>query len=164
MELRFIKATENDIHVIAHLADVIWKKHYPDIITMEQIDFMLMEMYSPQALLKQMKEGHHFTLAYMADAPVGYISIHSKDDKNYFINKFYVLVSQHRQGIGGKLFRHVLNQIPQAQTIELAVNRMNYKAVNFYFKQGFTIKNSFDLHIGQGFYMNDFLMIKTIGQ
>ncbi len=162
MELRFIKATENDIPIITYLADVIWKKHYPAIITIEQIEYMLTQMYSPDALLKQMKEGHQFTLAYLDDAPVGYISIHTKDDKNYFINKFYVLVNQHRQGIGSQLFHHVLNQIPQAQTIELAVNRMNYKAVNFYFKQGFTIKNSFDLHIGQGFYMNDFLMIKTV--
>ena len=163
MNLTFKKTDEHHIPIIAHLADVIWKKHYTTIITMEQIVFMLNEMYSPTALLQQMNEGHQFTLVYANEIPVGYISISTKDGKNYFIHKFYVDVNAHRKGIGSQLFEHVLTHLPQAQTIELAVNRINYKAINFYFKMGFTIKHSFDLHIGNGFYMNDFMMIKTLG-
>ena len=39
------------------------------------------------------------------------------------------------------------------------VNRMNYKAVNFYFKSGFTIEKVADFDIGDGYFMNDFVMI-----
>jgi hypothetical protein len=44
----------------------------------------------------------------------------------------------------------------------LTVNRKNYKAINFYFKNGFTIKEIADFDIGNGFFMNDFIMIKKI--
>ncbi len=162
MKLTFKKAEEKDIPIINQLADVIWKKHYPSIITMEQIDYMLDKMYSTAALAEQMKQGHQFTLVYLENVPVGYISISTENGKDYFLNKFYVLTDIHRKGIGAKLFEHVLNQIPNAETIELAVNRINYKAINFYFKLGFTIKYSFDKEIGVGFYMNDFMMIKRI--
>jgi diamine N-acetyltransferase len=162
MSLIFKKATEKDIPIIAQLADVIWRKHYTSIITLGQIDYMLNKMYSPVELLKQMKEGHQFTLAYVNETPVGYISLSTKDNKNYFLNKFYVLVDEHRKGIGSQLFNYVLKQMPDAEAIELAVNRENYKAINFYFKLGFTIKHTFDLDIGGGYFMNDFLMIKKL--
>ena len=45
------------------------------------------------------------------------------------------------------------------QTIRLQVNRMNYKAINFYFKHGFVIEKVADFDIGDGYFMNDFVMI-----
>ena len=84
------------------------------------------------------------------------------DGKNYFLHKFYIEVNDQAKGIGSKLFAHVLEQMPNAETIELYVNRENYKTVNFYFKHGFVIKKTIDQDIGEGFYMNDFVMIKKI--
>ena len=162
MEIKFRKADIGDIPVIAQLADAIWRKHYPSIISIAQIDYMLKEMYSQQALQEQMKEGHQFTLVYVNEIPSGYISVSSHDRRNYYINKFYVDVNEHRKGIGSLLLQHIIKQLPDAETFELAVNRENYKAVNFYFKNGFTIKHSFDLHIGNGFYMNDYMMEKKL--
>ena len=160
MNITFIKASQKDIPIIAQLADKIWNEHYISIITKQQIDYMLGEMYSPESLLKQMNEGHQFTLAYINDKPAGYISLSTKDDRNYFLHKFYVDVSEHRKGIGSNLFEYVLNKLPADCIIELAVNRENYKAINFYFKHGFIIKHTIDLDIGGGFFMNDFLMVR----
>ena len=162
MNITFIKASQKDIPIIAQLADKIWNEHYISIITKQQIDYMLGEMYSPESLLKQMNEGHQFTLAYINDKPAGYISLSTKDDRNYFLHKFYVDVSEHRKGIGSNLFEYVLNKLPADCIIELAVNRENYKAINFYFKLGFVIKHTIDLDIGGGFFMNDFLMVKVV--
>ena len=162
MNLNFKKATKNDAQVINELAVRIWNKHYLSIITQEQIDFMLEEMYSVKNLLLQMDAGHEFTLVLNGDQPIGYISLENKDGKNYFLHKFYVEVEEHGKGVGTKLFDYVLKQIPGAETIELFVNRINYKPINFYFKNGFTIKSVIDQHIGNGFYMNDFVMIKKI--
>jgi hypothetical protein len=39
---------------------------------------------------------------------------------------------------------------------------MNYKAINFYFKNGFVIESLLDLNIGEGFQMNDFVMTLQI--
>lgn len=160
MELVFKTATPEDVDDIAQLADKIWKVHYPSIISIEQIEYMLNKMYSSEALLKQMELGHVFTLVYLNNLPLGYVSISTNDNKNYFLNKFYILVDEHKKGIGSELFNYLLNKIKDAETIKLTVNRQNYKAINFYFKNGFTIKEIADFDIGNGYFMNDFVMIK----
>jgi ribosomal protein S18 acetylase RimI-like enzyme len=162
MNLKFRKASTDDVILIAQLADRIWRKHYITIITLEQIDFMLNTMYSADSLVKQMKEGHQFTLVYNGEIPIGYISLSTNDGKNYFLHKFYVEVNEQGKGFGSQLFLYVLEQMTTAETIELCVNRENYKSVNFYFKHGFVIKKVIDQDIGIGLFMNDFVMIKKI--
>lgn len=162
MNLKFRKAISSDAALIAQLADSIWRKHYSTIISTEQIDYMLQSMYSTESLLKQMEDGHQFTLVYNSETPIGYISLSTKDNRNYFLHKFYVEVNEQGKGIGSSLFKSILREMPNAETIELTVNRQNYKAVNFYFKNGFTIKEVEDFNIGNGYFMNDFVMIKKI--
>ena len=162
MNITFNRATEKDIPTIAALANKIWNEHYISIISQQQIDYMLHEMYSSESLLQQMTEGHKFTLALIDNIAAGYISLSTRDHQNYYVNKFYVDVFEHRKGVGSGLFNHVLKQLPSAKTFELAVNRENYKAINFYFKLGFVIKHTIDLDIGGGFFMNDFLMVKVV--
>lgn len=162
MNLKFIKATSTDVTLIAQLADSIWRKHYSTIISTEQIDYMLKSMYSTESLLKQMADGHQFTLVYNSETPIGYISLSTKDNKNYFLHKFYVEVNEQGKGIGSRSFKSILEEMPNAETVELTVNRQNHKAINFYFKNGFTIKEVADFNIGNGYFMNDFVMIKKI--
>jgi len=162
MNINYKKASANDIPVISGLADRIWRKHYPDIISVAQIEYMLKNMYSEADLLKQMNEGHEFTLVYNDNKTVGYSSTSTKNNKNYFLHKFYVETENHRKGIGSQLFDHILKQLNTPQTIELTVNRKNYKAINFYFKKGFVIKEVADFVIGSGYFMNDFVMVKVI--
>jgi ribosomal protein S18 acetylase RimI-like enzyme len=162
MNLEFKEARVEDIPVIRQLADNIWREHYISIITMEQIDFMLSKMYSAESLLEQMREGHTFTLVYEKEKPLGYISLNTKDYKHYFLYKFYVEVSDQGKGIGSALLNHTLKELEAAESIELTVNRQNYKSINFYFKHGFVIKEVADFDIGGGYFMNDFVMIKKI--
>lgn len=162
MDLNYRRATETDVIIIAQLADRIWRRHYITIITLEQIEYMLKTMYSKESLLRQMQDGHRFTLVYNGTTPVGYISLSSKDSKNYFLHKLYVETDDQGKGVGSALFEYVLSQMPGAETIELTVNRQNYKAINFYFKKGFVIKEVADFDIGNGYFMNDFIMIKKL--
>ncbi|MBL7889977.1 MAG: GNAT family N-acetyltransferase [Bacteroidia bacterium] len=162
MELEFKKASKADAEVIANLADKIWRKYYIDIISIEQIEYMLRKMYSIESLTQQMDNGHQFMIAYKKGLPVAYISTSSADSKNYFLHKFYVDTDLQREGVGSQLFECVLSDIQSAETIELTVNRQNYKAINFYFKNGFKIKEVADFDIGNGYFMNDFIMIKQL--
>jgi ribosomal protein S18 acetylase RimI-like enzyme len=68
--------------------------------------------------------------------------------------------TEQRKGIGSTFLKHILEQIPDSESIELTVNRQNYKAINFYFKTGFIIKDVADFDIGEGYFMNDFIMIR----
>jgi ribosomal protein S18 acetylase RimI-like enzyme len=162
MNLTFKPASSQDTELIASLADKIWRKHYIDIITIDQIEYMLRKMYLADSLKKQMDEGQLFTLVYDNGSPCGYISISSKDKQHYFLHKFYIDNEKQRGGIGAELLRHVLSTLTTPRTIELTVNRQNYKAINFYFKNGFVIKETADFDIGNDYFMNDFIMIKHI--
>ncbi|MES2286146.1 MAG: GNAT family N-acetyltransferase [Bacteroidota bacterium] len=162
MNLLFRKATTQDIPLIAELADSIWRKHYINIITLQQIEYMLKSMYSTESLLQQMTEGHVFTIVFADEKPIGFASINRKDKGNYTLHKFYISPDYHGNSIGTKLFINLLSELNPFESIQLTVNRQNYKAINFYFKIGFIIKEIADFNIGNGFFMNDFVMIKRV--
>jgi ribosomal protein S18 acetylase RimI-like enzyme len=163
--LRYKKADLDDINIISFLAEKIWKKHYTDIITEEQIRYMLEKMYSEENLLQQMKEGQDFTMVYFEDIPAGFISISTKDKMNFFIHKFYIDLNCQGTGIGTQMLGYIFQtSLKNAHSVELTVNRKNYKSINFYFKNGFKIKEVADFDIGNGFFMNDFIMIKEFNE
>jgi diamine N-acetyltransferase len=161
MNYSFRPAAEDDAGVISQLGRKIWFDHYPGIISNEQIEFMLADRYSTGAILKGMRQGEQYYLAFGENGPqaVALADIELKGD-SYFLHKFYVDVSQHRTGIGTQFFEYIMARIDYHRFIRLQVNRLNFKAVNFYFKMGFIIESTGDFDIGGGYYMNDFVMLK----
>jgi GNAT superfamily N-acetyltransferase len=158
--LSFRPATEADIPALGELARKIWCKWYITIITQAQIDYMLERSYSAEGLKKQMTvENSHFSLAYVGEELVGYASVQTTDGKSYFLDKFYVDTEKHKQGIGGKFLAY-LEEIYTPEIIRLRVNRRNFVAINFYFRNGFVIEKVDDLTIGEGYSMDDFIMVK----
>ena len=150
---------ENDIPELSELAVKIWNAYYPEVITQAQIDYMLGQSYTAEALRKQMQDDKHvFTGAYLDGKMAGYISVSTDGLGEYFIHKLYVDTSFHRKGIGSALFEYVFDKT-NFTAIRLTVNRHNYKAVNFYFRIGFIIEKVADFDIGNGFVMNDFVML-----
>ena len=163
VNIHFKKATLGDIALIAQLADSIWRRHYPTIISLAQIDYMLALMYSPTAIAQQMQQGQHYTLIYNDSEAVGYYAVSEKEVRHYFLHKFYIDTTKHRQGMGAVALQYMLDNDCQGyESICLQVNRRNIKAVNFYFKQGFVIDHAMEFDIGQGYTMDDFVMKKRI--
>lgn len=153
-------ATPDDIPVIRDLAHTIWWAHYPDIISPEQITYMLDLMYSTETLRRQMtEEGVQFWLVEPAAAPLGFIAVGKKDPGSYFIHKFYLLQAEQGRGLGSAAFHALQGLYPDLRELRLTVNRRNFKSINFYFKAGFRIEACLDLPIGNGFTMNDFVML-----
>jgi len=152
-------ASENDFVTIEKLARIIWDEHYTPIIGAEQINYMLKEMYSTEALKKQTLAGQKFHLIINENKETGFISVSSTDNKNYFLNKFYILQEKQNTGLGTSVFKQVFEDLYTPENIRLTVNRQNYKSVNFYFKLGFKIEKVEDFDIGNGYFMNDFVML-----
>ncbi|MBK9637364.1 MAG: GNAT family N-acetyltransferase [Bacteroidetes bacterium] len=157
MQVREAQPTE--IPIIHALARKIWMAHYPSIISMEQIEYMLEKMYSKTALQQQLTEGHRFFILSDEKIDLGYLSFSQTEKGNYFLHKFYIDTQHHRKGLGHFFFDTVFNAIYDLKTIRLTVNRTNLKAINFYFKKGFTIEEVKDFDIGNNYFMNDFVML-----
>jgi len=160
VNVKLIPVDQNGLVELQQLAIKIWNQHYPEIISQEQIDFMLQKNYNPEALLQQMQEGQQFFFIVSENQKIGFFSMSIKEDGSYFIHKFYIDKTQHRQGIGSLAFARALEIFPDARIIRLQVNRMNYKPINFYFKLGFRIEYAADFDIGDGYFMNDFVMVR----
>ena len=153
------EAQHSEIPIIHALARKIWMDHYPSIISMEQIEYMLEKMYSENALKQQLTNGHRFFILGEGKTDLGYLSFSQTEDGNYFLHKFYIDTQHHRKGLGHYFFDTVFNAFPNLKSIRLTVNRTNLKAINFYFKKGFTIEEVKDFDIGNNYFMNDFVML-----
>jgi diamine N-acetyltransferase len=151
----------SDIPAVSQLAERIWRAHYPGIISSEQIEYMLALMYSPASLKEQVQKGHRFWLIEDNAALAGYIAVEPKEPGHFFIQKLYVEQVAPRRGLGSALLNHAIS-VFKPRTLSLAVNRKNYKAINFYFKHGFTIEQPVVNDIGGGFVMDDFKMKRLL--
>lgn len=159
------KAREKDIEVIRTIANSTWYDTYSSIISLDQIEYMLAEMYSAATLLSQFQEGYTFLIAEENDTNVGFagFSLTDPEKRIYKLHKLYVLPTAHGKGVGKLLMNEVVNiaKAGGGVSLELNVNRNN-KAAAFYEKAGFKIKETVDISIGNGFFMNDYVMEKPI--
>jgi GNAT superfamily N-acetyltransferase len=126
---------------------------------------MLHMMYSTEILTKQMQEeNHRFLLAKNNDTTIGFAGFSPYEKETWKLHKLYVLPFQQQTGTGKKLLQEVEKQAKEngAASILLNVNRQN-KAKDFYMHLGYHIHDSGDFSIGQGFFMNDYIMKKKLG-
>lgn len=164
-EASIIKAGEADLQTIRDMAEVVFRHTYRDILSPGQMEYMMDWMYSLPNLSRQLSEGHVYYLAYSDGKPSGYMSVqlegHDEDNTAvYHLQKLYVMPSEQGKGIGKALFGQALEHARasgQRCRMELNVNRNN-PAVGFYQRQGMKILRQGDFHIGNGFYMNDYIM------
>lgn len=156
------KATLADCPLIRTLASKIWEPTYESILSREQLDYMFEMMYSLESLSRQMNVLHHQFFLIDADGiPSGYLSIETVEENLYEFQKVYSLPSLHGSGIGrfiieqGIAYLKTIHSTPF--TIQLNVNRHN-PAVGFYKHMGFQQYATRDFHIGNNYYMNDYIM------
>jgi ribosomal protein S18 acetylase RimI-like enzyme len=160
--LKLIPAKIADTQTIQDIAERVWSKHYiPNIITQDQMDYMMEWMYSADSLAKQMAEGARFFMMNYNGQTVGYISINDNNG-DLFLNKFYIDTEYQRLNLGSQALNMALSEFSHAKTISLQVNRKNFKAVNFYFKNGFSIERAEDFDIGNNYLMEDYVMLKKL--
>lgn len=126
---------------------------------------MLELMYSSESLLKQMEEQHHeFILCYDGNKAVGFASFSNVGEGMFKLHKIYILPDRQGRGIGRFMIDHIIRAIREkgAVALDLNVNRHN-PARFFYERLGFEIIREEDIDIGNGYWMNDFVMRKQLG-
>ncbi len=163
MEIR--KASLSDYDTIHAIALPVWDATYKSILTQDQMDYMLNLMYSNEAITEQINiKGHKFLLAVDEGEYLGFASY----EPNYLsettkIHKLYVLTLAHGRGIGKALISVIENAAKKNfnDKILLNVNKHN-PAVHFYIKSGFVNMGEDVIDIGNGYVMDDYLMMKQL--
>lgn len=152
-------AAAADIPLIRELTYQVWPQTYQSILSAEQIAYMLERMYSVASLEKQMEEGCRFILVYEGEEPVGFASFQEMKPGLFKLHKLYVLPSQQGKGTGRSIVSYVLDEMEKkgGNTLQLQVNKNNPAKI-FYEKLGFTAVDEIDLDIGNGYFMNDYIM------
>jgi len=158
------KAAESDISAISELAEKIWWPSYRNIISDEQISFMLNDMYSAESLKEQMGSGIEFLIVEKENLPVAFAgySLTNTENQVYKLHKLYVLPTEQGRGTGRKLIEQVssLATAKGGKILELNVNRGN-PAHHFYSKIGFDIYQTVDISYHH-FILNDYIMRKDL--
>ena len=168
IDVRIVDATEADLGPVAELAAIIWRKHYPGIITGGQIDYMLALSYSHDALRRFIVEpGAGLLLAYVGDRLVGFAAYYRPEPSEELkLDKLYVHPDYQGRGVGSRLIVRV-EAAAAAQalpTLILNVNKNNVQAIRAYEAKGFSIREAVVVDIGGGYVMDDYVMAKRLSR
>lgn len=155
------EATDDDIPAIIEIAEKTWWPTYAEILTVDQIRYMLDTIYAPQIIRSQLLNGSQTYLVLKEhDRPEGFASFGPLPDEpgRYKIHKLYVLPDNQNRGYGRALIEHIKDRLRQKNihSVDLNVNRFNI-ARQFYERVGFRIIHQEDIPIGP-YWMNDYVM------
>ncbi len=158
-------ADPEDLNTIGYLAYQVWPTAYKDILTFDQLHYMLQYFYSPQALKEQMLQKQHtFLIAETEeDQPVGFASFSKAGAGVFKLHKLYVLPGLQNMNVGKSLLECVLEECIESGGGKLLLNvNRNNKAKSFYEKLGFKIVGEENVDIGNGYLQEDFIMEKEL--
>ena len=159
--MKITKATIENIPLIKEIAEKSWRKHYPGILSNEQIEYMLEQMYS-ETELKNHFENPNYHYYLLSDDEnflgiMGFENHYQKDTTK--LHRIYLLEEAKGKGVGKFAINFLKNQAKESgdQKIILAVNKQN-SSYHFYTSQGFKIYEEGVFEIGNGYVMDDYLM------
>jgi diamine N-acetyltransferase len=157
-------ANADDLTTVEQLAREIWPGTYGDILSAEQLEYMLDLIYNNAALRNQMlNQQHTFLMVEQDGEAVAFAAYSTIEPGVSKLHKIYVHQKTQGQGIGKLLIDHIVSQLrtQDIHTLRLNVNRQN-KARFFYEKLGFEVIKEEDIDIGKGYFMVDYVMEKPL--
>ncbi len=160
------RARIEDIPAIQQIAKDTWPDTYSGIISQEQIDYMLDMMYNANTLTEQMSADHYFFIAEQDSKPIGFAGCSPYSPSlslRWKLHKLYVLPTVQRSGAGKALSEAVVAVAKDNGATELVLNvNKNNPAYAYYLKHGFTVLENMILDIGNGYVMDDYVLIKKL--
>jgi diamine N-acetyltransferase len=162
--ISIFNASSADIPTIQAIADNTWRATYSSILSKDQLQYMLDNIYSTETLSGVMRDGsQEFIIVQDDRGPQGFASfgMRKEDPTIYKLHKLYVLPENHGKGFGKLLVDEIKRRLTSNNvgTLDLNVNRHN-PAKSFYEKLGFKVIYEEDVPIGP-YFMNDYVMRLT---
>lgn len=161
--MKLQQATAADIPLIQDLARRSWESTYVGIISNEQINYMLEEMYSKDEISKHLDNpNYHYYLIFdennnSFEGFIGYE--HGYEIETTKLHRIYLVPGSKGKGFGKGALDFLKSKLSESsdKRIILNVNKEN-NARKFYESQNFKVYNEMILDIGNGFVMDDYQM------
>lgn len=154
-------STREDIRTLAALAKEIWEQHFTPIIGADQVAYMVDKFQSEKALTAQLEEGYRYFMFQLNGEFVGFTGIHEQpEDKRLFLSKLYIRQSMRGKGISRRTLELIISICKEngLDMVWLTVNRYNTNTIEVYKHMGFVTVREQKADIGNGFYMDDYIM------
>ncbi len=155
-----------DIEVLGQLARLIWQHAYTGIVPQAQIDYMLAQRYNPQRLVEELRTPGIWWDKALVDGELSAFASTLLTDipGEMQLDKLYVHPERQRIGLGGRFIELATSRARDegCDTLILAVNKQNERAIAAYKKYGFDVRDAAIVDIGDGFFMDDFIMAKAL--
>ena len=159
--ITFKKAAEKDISLLQSLAEKSWNSAYSKILSKDQIEYMLAEMYSSAEISNQLKNPNYFYYFILQnEVPAGFIGFEFHYGKETTkLHRIYLLEEFKGKGLGKKGLEFLKEKVSETSNnrIILNVNKDN-PAKAMYESQGFQVFHEEVFDIGNGFVMDDYLL------
>lgn len=152
--------TIEQVEIVVKLADVIWTEHYAPMIGKAQVDYMLNNFHSIDAIKNEVNnKSVHYYLIYRAEKVIGYTGMRL-EEWQLFLSKIYILSSERGNGIGKETIELVkeIARTNRLGKVSLTVNKKNTKTIGAYQKIGFNVTGEICVDIGEGHVMDDYEM------
>ena len=158
-------AGEEHIPTLRTLAERIWRESYTDMLSREQMAYMLEWMYSAETIRREISEGICWEIVRLDGEDVGYLSVTFGADGVAKLNKLYLLPALQGRGHGQAMLVHVFALAAEGamREVRLQVNKGNVRAQWTYERFGFMRIEEAVFDIGGGYVMDDYIMAKPVG-
>ncbi len=153
---------KHELGLVREVADVVWPVTFREILSPEQIAYMMKMMYAPEVMDREYDSGISFYGVFDGERPVGYLVLGPCDGHpgTAKLHKCYLLPEFQGKGIGSMMLSKAKGYAAEAgyTHLRLNVNRYNENAIKAYLRNGFAIVETVDNPIANGFFMNDYVM------
>ena len=153
-EIRTIE--EKEFNLLAETAEEIWRDSYREMLTADQITYMLDRFQSVKAFRQQASQGYTYRGLFADGKLVGFTGSVPEGNR-VFLSKLYLKSQFHGQGLGTRLLNDVKSLYPEAESIYLTVNKHN-PSYQLYLHWGFKVTDAVVTDIGSGYVMDDYIM------
>lgn len=163
---RIERLAPKDADAITALAREIWLAHYPGIVPMPQIEYMLAQRYDPAVIRAELERDDLWWDKLCVDGVLAGFSSYfvEQGTRRMKLDKLYVHPRLQRQGHGGRLIARAAEEARRqgCGVLALAVNKHNAQAIAAYGKHGFRVADAVVKDIGGGFVMDDYIMERAV--
>lgn len=147
------------------LADEIWHEYFADLLSVEQIDYMVEKFLSFPVMRELSVHGSYGYWQVRVDGILaGFIGLEFQPDR-LFLSKLYLRREMRGLHLGSRMLEMVYGQAKSHgySRVWLTCNKYNAHSLDVYRAKGFVTFDAQVTDIGHGYVMDDYFMEKVLG-